>query len=201
MIIRAACDFDYAHVCRNLRRQNAEEADALREHRDRARLAREFNALAAIAHFRIAYTAGEPAAARRPGFAPQGVAIALLAAYRAADGDAAMHLIATDAWPQIGRAAFRHMRRVVIPRWFPLFGIRHAVTDVRDAGFAARKWLRALGFADDGPPRPLGRDGEMFQRVIWSAPHEVPARTTEGPVDAGADTLVSALPREQPAHV
>jgi hypothetical protein len=183
MIVRHASDFDYAYVCKKLRAENREECAAIRGHDDPARLAREFNAFADIAAFRAAFC--EDAAPRGEGRAPaSGEPIALLAAFRAGGGLAAMHLIATPAWPQISRAAYRFMRKVVVPRWFAFHKITCAQTDVLDRGAADRAWLGRLGFADDGPPAALGRNGEIFQRVTWRV------------VDAAGPGLASAMPQQ-----
>jgi hypothetical protein len=191
MIVRPASDFDYAYVCRHLRDINAEETFAVRGHIDRARLAREFNAFASIAAFRTALCedASPPAAGT---LAPQaectaisGRAIAVMAAYRAGGDLAAVHLIATDAWPLIALAAYRFMHKVVVREWFPAHGIRRAQTDVLVRGPGDRAWLHALGFADDGPPAALGLHGEMFQRVTWRAVDAAPVGLASAPLQQG----------------
>ena len=154
-------------VCRGMRAANAAETAAMRGEVDPTRYASELNAhYARIGQFRYAFCDDRRAL------------IALLAVYF--ERHCAVQLIATEAWPQIAHAAYRYLRKVVVGKAFALYGVETATTDVLDRGSADRKWLRALGFADDGPPRPLGRKGELFQRVVWRA------------IDARPPNLVSA---------
>lgn len=151
MIVRPATDFDVHIVCRHMRALNAEEAVAVRGHANRAQLARETNGLASLALFRDALCLDAEV-------------VAIVAAYSMQCGMAAVQMIATEKWPLIRLAAYRHMRRLV--RSFPARGIRYAATDVLDRGFADRRWLRRLGFMDEGPPE------KSVQRVAWRAVDE-----------------------------
>lgn len=157
MIIRPAEDFDVYVVCRNLRAVNAEEAEIIRGQLDRPRMARDINGLKQFAVFRDALCLDARPA---PGL-PPGEVVAIVAAYSIQRGMAAVHLIATEKWPAIAMPAYRHLRRLVAS--FPARGIRYAATDVLDRGFADRKWLRRLGFMDEGPPE------RRVQRVCWRA--------------------------------
>jgi hypothetical protein len=181
MIIRRASDLDVLLVCRSLRALNREECEALRGPTAPDALAREFNTLfAAIGNFRHVFL-GEN---RAP------VAVLALFNIPGMPGDCGIHLIATEQWPSIAFVAYRFMRASVVPIFFPLNGVRSVATDVLDRGVAARKWLHRSGFDDEGPPRPLGRHGEMFQRVRWRA------------VDApGADLGSASLQQGRTAHV
>lgn len=149
MIIRPAEDFDVYVVCRNLRAISVEEAVIIRGQLDRPRMARDINKLKEFAVFRdaLCLDAGE--------------VVAIVAAYSIQHGMAAVHLIATEKWPAIARAAYRHLRGLV--RSFPARGLRYAATDVLDRGFADRRWLRRLGFMDEGAPE------KGVQRVAWRA--------------------------------
>lgn len=177
MIVRNASDFDYAYVCRHMRAKSWREATAMRGEISPERLAREYNELADVAYFRVACCANQ---------AP----IALFSAYRTGADFAAVHFVATTAWPSIGAAAYRFLRGVVFPQMFPQHGIARAQTDVLAEDAGDRAWLHRLGFVDDGPPTQLGKQGEMFQRVTWRA------------VDAAAAGLASAgLQQGHASHV
>jgi hypothetical protein len=149
MIVRPAVDYDVYCVCYKLRAISVEEAEVIRGQLDRPRMARDINNLKPFAVFRDALCLDT------------GEVVAIVAAYSIQHGMAAVHMIATEKWAAIAPAAYRHIRRLV--RSFPALGIRYAGTDVLDRGFADRRWLRRLGFMDEGPPV------KSVQRVAWRA--------------------------------
>jgi len=156
MIVRDAHLFDVVHVTYNMRKLNADETFALRFKPTFESVGAELIARAGadncIKCFALCNDAGEP--------------VALAGAWLVAPGVATVHLVATDKWLTVSRAAYRWIKREFIP--FVLEpNVRRAETRVMDRGIHDRAWLHRLGFMDEGHARKLGRNGEDFVYLAW----------------------------------
>lgn len=105
-----------------------------------------------------------------------GAPVAIVGAWLTSPGVATVLMIATDDWPAIAGPATRWVRKVAIPA---VLGrtVRRAECKCWSEHAVSRRWLKRLGFVEEGRVRGLGRGGEDFVQLAWLNP--VPPPLTE----------------------
>lgn len=157
MIARPASDDDIRDVFANMRAHNARELLATSFHSRIDLLADDFVAMRPRSIWIEAYCLSD------------GTPAALLGLFLRAPAVASVSMVMTDAWPAIGAAVVRHIRRSVIPCAL-VPNVRRAETWVLDAPDYPRDWLRLIGFREDSRPVVRGRNGERMVLCGWDNP-------------------------------
>jgi hypothetical protein len=95
-----------------------------------------------------------------------GAPIALLAAGLTTPTVAEVLMVATDDWRKIAFSATRFALRVAIPCYLGP-NVRRAECKAWVGNVASRRWLKTLGFAEEGVLAAYGRRGEAFVQCAW----------------------------------
>ncbi|HQF30633.1 MAG TPA: hypothetical protein PLJ34_04220 [Hyphomicrobiales bacterium] len=96
-----------------------------------------------------------------------GTPVASLGAWVLSPGVASVHMFATDDWARIWRPATRYCRKEFIP--FVLVpNVHRAECRPWAEHIGARRWLRHLGFVEEGVARSFGKNGEDFIYMAWT---------------------------------
>lgn len=136
---------------RNLRKADAEEAFAQRDHDDPLRLAAE-----AWAHWGeiawVVYSGGEP--------------VAVFGATRMWGGVWGAWLLATDDFPKVGLFVTKFIQRRMIP-FLVEQGAHRCEARSLDSHKRAHEWLEALGAEREGLLWQYGKGGEDFAIYRW----------------------------------
>lgn len=157
MIVRFASPADIEAICSSLRPSDRQEVLALRLETDLDAFAAQLVLGLQSAVLRITLAGDD------------GAAIAFVCLWLHGPGVGSANLIATERWDEISAPAHRFCKRVVIGRVAPsAFRRLECRTLARHA--ASRKWLRRLGFVEEGVCRALGRNGENFVQCAWVHP-------------------------------
>jgi hypothetical protein len=161
MIVRFASPADVEAICSRLRPSDLQEVMALRLEAD-------------IGAFTAQLVMGLQSAVLRITLAgDDGEAIAFVGLWLHGPGVGSANLIATDRWDEIAAPAHRFCKRVVIGRVAPS-AFRRLECRTLASHAASRKWLRRLGFVEEGVCRALGRNGENFVQCAWVHPDHSP---------------------------
>lgn len=161
MIARDVADIDIRVAVRCLRSWNEREIFATRSYApDKAGLDRVAEEIIATQRLAIGSTAL---------IHNSGAIGAIVSAYRTAPRAAAVGMVMTDAWPSIGAAAWRYLKRTFIPQVL-VPNVNVAETAVMCGGPYSFVWLYRLGFLPLGRPLPRGNAGERFQSLAWVNP-------------------------------
>ncbi|MBS7703184.1 hypothetical protein [Chelatococcus asaccharovorans] len=157
MFIRPATVADIEHICRNLRPIDRHEVMAVRFNDDPDALVDDILMLGPrkLGLFALADAGREP--------------VALVGAHLMTPTTAAASMIATARWNAIARPAHRWVRRVFMPAVLAPH-VARAECRVWDGNTVARRWLRRLGFAEEGRAPALGRHGEAYVQCAWINP-------------------------------
>ena len=91
---------------------------------------------------------------------------ALVAAFLASPGVAAVYHLRSSAWPGIARAAHRFYVRTFIPTVL-VPNVRLAECRIMASHAEARAWVLRLGFRENGEPLPYGSQGQLFVHAVW----------------------------------
>lgn len=145
------------HVALNMRARDHREVLALRFSKDPADLVDEWKAIRSLIVMEGIITAddGEP--------------VSLIGITLAGPGLGNAHMIATDRWPEVARAAHRFVRRVAFPRLIEPV-LRRLECRCLEDHTVARRWLKQLGFHEEGRHPALGENGETYLTFGWINP-------------------------------
>lgn len=101
--------------------------------------------------------------------AADGEPVASLGAWLIGTRRANVNMFATDRWTEIWRPATRFCRKIFIPKVLVPF-VRRAECMAWKGHDQSRRWLRHLGFVEEGIARAYGKSGENFVYMAWLNP-------------------------------
>jgi hypothetical protein len=148
-----------AYVCANMREADRREIFACRYDDDAMALAGEYEVLQPQS---VAFYAAFHASHYLP--------IALFGAWETSPGVGQVHLIATDRWRKVAGPVTRFLKSVTIPSLIEA-GWRRGECRALASNSQSRKWLYYLGAREETILPALGKNGEDFVQLSWSAPH------------------------------
>ncbi|MES2667448.1 MAG: hypothetical protein V4712_15220 [Pseudomonadota bacterium] len=150
-------DLTVLHVCRHMRRVDAEEVFAMRPDADAFALYRD---IAALGGRHLWFEVVRPATAMQP--------IALFGVVGTSPGCGLAHMIATDDLTAgDARQIVARIHSAVAPVM-----LDHGLHRIEALALSSHRWahrfLRACGALPEGPPRrATGKCGEDFQAFVW----------------------------------
>lgn len=190
-------DLTVLHVCRRMRRVDAEEVFAMRPDDDAFALYRD---MAALGGRHLWFDVVRPADSIVP--------IAMFGVVASSPGNGIAHMVATDALTLSDAGQIAHRVQTVLKPVMLQAGL-HRVEALSLASHTwAHRFLRQTGARAEGPIRPgLGKRGEAFQTFVWlksELPHEDPRNLpaeADTPIPAHPPAGIPVLPHSAPPHL
>lgn len=158
MMAREASDYDIAFVLGNLRPHCRRELMATRARDDAhgfTELAYEIGQMRPYALIRAALlddAGGDP--------------VAIFGAYCTGAAVAAFQTFSTARWPLVAGPFVRWFNRLIAPQ-LRLAGIRVGECSVLVGDGVDLRWFALMGLQPWGAPLPRGRNGELYQPMVW----------------------------------